>query len=283
MGYTPGAKHLSWSSIRYVHATLRVAFHDAVKKRLLPYNPCDAITLPAKNRFEAKILTKDEMQILIDGCASSTVGLEVMLMLLLGLRRGEALGLRFGDIDFTNRTAHIRQQYTTCGKDAAGKQIWGLRSLKTKESDRTVGVPTPVLDRIVERQKIVEERKAQQAEHYHDLDLICCNCNGTPRIPNTIERGVKLLLKRSGLADMRLHDLRHTYATRLLGLSVDLKTISQMLGHTSIKTTADIYIAPSDEAAFRAAKAIESLLEVPIPPKMKESGISNSISAVSRS
>ncbi len=146
-----------------------------------------------------------------------------------------------------------------------------------------MGIPSLLLDKIVERQEIIEERKAQQAEHYHDHGLICCNCNGTPRNPNTIERGFKMLLKRSGLADMRLHDLRHTYATRLLGLSVDLKTISQMLGHTSIKTTADIYIAKSDEAASRAAKAIESLLEVPVSPNIVQSDMGNHIGAVNQS
>ena len=187
-------------------------------------------------------------------------------MLLLGLRRGEARGLRFSDIDCVKGTAHIRQQFTTCGKDAAGKQIWGIRSLKTKESDRIVGIPNLLLEKISERQRTIEARKVQQAESYHDHDLICCNCNGTPRNPNTIERGFKTLLRKSGLADMRLHVLRHTYATHLLGLSVDLKTISQMLGHTSIKTTADIYIAKSEEAAFRAAKAIESFLRAPVHP-----------------
>ena len=67
----PEAKYLSWSSIRYVHATLRTAFYDAVKKRLLSYNPCNGITLPAKNQFRAKILTKEEMQALINGYAAS--------------------------------------------------------------------------------------------------------------------------------------------------------------------------------------------------------------------
>lgn len=259
-------KYLSNSSIRYVHATLRAALNDAVKKRLLSYNPCYSVTPAPRDKYEARTLTRDEIQIFLSACESSPVGLELTLMLMLGLRRGEALGLRFGDIDFSSGTAHIRQQYTTCGKDEAGKQLWGLCSLKTKESDRIIGIPSSLLEKLAERKKAVEEQKAQLAERYTDLDLICCDCTGLPRKPITVYSNFKKLLRQNGLPDIRLHDLRHTYATQLLDLNVDLKTISQMLGHTSIKTTADIYISRNKDAAFRAAKAIECLFSPQISP-----------------
>ncbi|HRX57869.1 MAG TPA: tyrosine-type recombinase/integrase [Eubacteriales bacterium] len=107
---------------------------------------------------------------------------------------------------------------------------------------------------------------AQLAERYTDLDLICCDCTGLPRKPITVYSNFKKLLRQNGLPDIRLHDLRHTYATQLLDLNVDLKTISQMLGHTSIKTTADIYISRNKDAAFRATKAIECLFSPQISP-----------------
>ena len=155
---------------------------------------------------------------------------------------------------------HIQQQYTTCGKDAKGKQLWGLRSLKTKESDRIVGIPSQLVDLLVDRKKAVNQQKIQNSNNYNDNDLICCDCNGTPRQIVTIEHAFKRLLNANGLPNIRLHDLRHTYATQLLDLNVDLKSISQSLGHTSIKTTADIYIGKNNAAASRTAAAMESLV-----------------------
>ena len=139
-----------------------------------------------------------------------------------------------------------------------------------------------MLESLKERKKEVDEQKAQNASSYQDNDLICCNSDGTPRKIITVEHGFKRLLKENGLSDMRLHDLRHTYATQLLVLNVDLKSISQTLGHTSIKTTADIYISKNNEAASRVATAIESLFSPPIPqdttessPDITESSIGN--------
>ena len=169
----------------------------------------------------------------------------VTLMLMLGLRRGEALGLRFSDIDFERRFAHIQQQYTTCGKDKTGKPQWGIRTLKTKESDRIIGIPSLVLQKLIERRKVTQH------------DLICCNDDGSPRNINTLEHAFKMFLAKNGLPEIRLHDLRHTYATQLRDLGVDITTISQVLGHTSIKTTADIYISRNSAAASLAAKAID--------------------------
>lgn len=240
-----GEKYLSASSIRYVHATLRAALNDAVKKRILPFNPCYSVTLAARNKYVARTLTQDEIKAFLNACDGSPIGLELTLMLMLGLRRGEALGLRFSDIDFERRIAHIQQQYTTCGKDKTGKPQWGIRSLKTKESDRIIGIPSLVLQKLIERQKV--------AKH----DLVCCNDDGSPRNINSLEHAFKMFLAQNGLPEIRLHDLRHTYATQLRDLGVDITTISQVLGHTSIKTTADIYISRNSAAASLAAKAID--------------------------
>ena len=255
------AKYLSRASIRYVHATLRAALNDAVKKRLLPYNACEAVTLPSKVKYEAKTLSVDEMKVLISGCHDSRFGLEILMMMLLGLRRGEALGLRFSDIDFSTGTAHIRQQYTMCGKDSNGKQIWGIRSLKTKESDRSVGIPTLLLVKIIEQKQLVEEKRGLNPTWPIDLDLVCCGEDGSPRNINSLEHGFKMLLAKLGLPLIRLHDLRHTYATQLSENGIDIVTISRVLGHTSIKTTADIYIAKNKESGYRAAKAMDGLFQ----------------------
>ncbi len=96
-------KYLSNSSIRYVHATLRAALNDAVKKRIRNYNPSLAVTLAPRDKYEARTLTREEIVTFYKACVSSPVGIELLLMLMLGLRRGEALGLRFSDLDFAKK------------------------------------------------------------------------------------------------------------------------------------------------------------------------------------
>lgn len=271
-------KFFSNSSIRYVHATLRAALNDAVKKRILPFNPCLAVTIAPRDKYEARTLTREEITTFIQACKNSDFGLDLLLMLSLGLRRGEALGIRFGDIDFTNKQAHIKQQYSTRGKDENGKQVWDFCSLKTKESDRFVGIPNFIMDLISVRKSVVEKQKSDSGSTYKDYDLICCDNNGSPRNITSIEHSFKLLLKANGLPNIRLHDLRHTFATQLLDLNVDLKSISQALGHTSIKTTADIYIGKNNAAASRTAAAIDTLFSQAVPSCPTESDISRRIS-----
>jgi len=149
--------------------------------------------------------------------------------------------------------------------------------LKTKESDRIVGIPAQLIDLLVVRKKAVDELKARDTSIYHDHDLICCNDDGSPKKIVTIEHTYKRLLKANGLPNFRLHDLRHTYATQLLDLNVDLKSISQALGHTSIKTTADIYIGKNNAAASRTAAAFDTLLSQAVSSSPTESSISRNI------
>lgn len=113
---------------------------------------------------------------------------------------------------------------------------------------------------------------------YKDYDLIWCDSNGSPRNITSIEHSFKLLLKANGLPNIWLHDLRHTFTTQLLDLNVDLKSISQALGHTSVKTTADIYIGKNNAAASRTAAAIDTLFSQVVPSSPAESNNSRNIS-----
>lgn len=237
---------LSATTVKYVHSVLRKALKEAVLSDLILKNPCDGITLPKQKKYHAAILNADQIRILLDKCIGSSVELEVLLALSLGLRRGETLGLKFDDFDFTNKTVHIQQQVTTVKDTTKSKRmpsetVWGLKDLKTNESNRTVYVPQSVLDAVQNRKLQVEQAKKKFGDQYVDYGLVCCKENGMYESPQSVYVRFKKLLKQAGLPDVRFHDLRHSYATALLDLDVPLKVISKILGHSSINITADVY------------------------------------------
>lgn len=238
---------LSPTTIKYIHRVLCKALKEAVLSDLILKNPCACVELPKQKKYHAVILNAEQIKLLLKNCIGSAVELEVLLALTLGLRRGEVLGLKFDDFDFVNKTVHIQRQVTTV-KDTTAKRVrlpgdvtWGLKELKTNESDRVVYVPQAVLDAVQSRALRVEKDKYKYTDKYVDYGLVCCMDNGKYECPQTVYHKFKKLLKKAGLPDIRFHDLRHSYATMLLDLDVPLKVISKILGHSSINITADIY------------------------------------------
>jgi integrase len=237
---------LSATTVKYVHSVLRKALKEAALSDLILKNPCDGITLPKQKKYHAAILNADQIKILLDRCIGSNVELEVLLTLTLGLRRGETLGLKFDDFDFAKKTVHIERQVTTVKDTTKSKRlpdetVWGLKDLKTNESNRIIYVPQAVLDAVQKRKLQVENNKKRFGDKYINLGLVCCMENGKYESPQTVYDRFKKLLKDASLPDIRFHDLRHSYATALLDLDVPLKVISKILGHSSINITADIY------------------------------------------
>lgn len=236
---TLGKKGLSPKTVRYIHSTLRKVLRDAMGDGLLQKNPCDYYKPPKADKYTAVVLDLQQAQQLYDGVVGTPIETEIVLMLLLGLRRGEALGVRFKDVDCIAKTLHITQQVTTVAPN--DEYVWGIKGLKTKESDRILALPAIVLDSINKRRKQVAADKLKAGNAYQNNDLICCNSDGTPKCPTNVYRQFKSLLPQLKLPDIRLHDLRHTYATLLFESGVELLTISRALGHASIAITADIY------------------------------------------
>ncbi len=249
----------SAKTIRYAHRVLSMCLKEAVLDNQISKNPCDGVKLPKDTKYNAATLNSEQVQCLLVGAKQSPIELELLLAVTLGLRRGEVLGLRFSDFDFTKGIVHIQRQITvvkSSKEPPLGSTEWGLTGLKTQESDRVLFVPSTTLAAVRERQKQYKINRLKYGKEYQDSDFVCCNERGHFINPHTLQTQHKKLLKQLGLPIIRFHDLRHTYATTMIEQKVPLPTVSHMLGHSTITTTADIYckVINSDKGAAITAE-----------------------------
>lgn len=239
-------KKLSPTTVLYVHRVLKKALNEAVFDDLIVKNPCNGVKLPKKKKYRATVLSVDQMKEMLNAAIGSKCELEVLIAVTLGLRRGEILGLRYSDFNFTKKTLTISQQVTAVHnkeyqKAHPGVSMWGISDVKTDNGNREICVPQAVLDAVQKRQLFINEQMLKYRQDYKRYGLICCKPDGDIPSPQTMYDRFKEMLKTTNLPDMRFHDLRHSCATALLDMDVPLKVISQMLGHSSIKVTGDIY------------------------------------------
>ena len=239
-------KGLSVTTVLYVHRVLRKALREAVLNDVLVKNPCDGIKLPSKKKYQATVLGAEQIRELLRAIIGSPCELEILLAITLGLRRGDVLGLRFDDFDFDKKVVRVCRQVTTVHDEGylqrhPGAVAWGLADLKTDSGNRELYVPQAVLDSVKRREVATKANRLKYGAAYIDHNLFCCWPDGEIFCPQTVYRRFKAVLKTTSLPDIRFHDLRHSCASALLDMDVPLKVISQMLGHSSIKVTADIY------------------------------------------
>lgn len=191
--------------------------------------------------------------------ATQRLSAAVHVTLCLGLRRGEALGLRWDDLDFDSDKPilHIRQQLVRRPK---GKGL-GLMPLKTGKSRRSLRLPdqmTALLRRHRADQNI--ERLAAGPNWRNELGLVFTTAFGTPVDPRNFNRAVSQVATRAGLGHWSPHELRHSAASLLLDEKVSLEVVSETLGHSSIRITKDVYGHILDRARDEPASAMSRVL-----------------------
>jgi len=262
-------KGLSPRSVRYTHTVLKNALDQAVKWGKIYRNPADLVDLPRQKKEEMKVLTPDQAAKFMEAVVLSPWKAFFSLMLASGMRPGEALGLKWADIDFKKKRVTVCRSLTRIGGGG-----WNLQEPKTSRSRRTIPLPNTVINDLEELKQEREleeiERKKkikwnlkgkEKAEKYQDHGFVFAADNGEPMSDkNIFRRHFKPLLEENDLPNIRLYDLRHTCATLLLAAGENPKIVSERLGHANITLTLDTYSHVLPDMQQAAAEKLEALL-----------------------
>ena len=252
------ARGLSKRSVEQAHAVLHKALHDAVRLQEMLYNPTDAAIVPRPDHHEMKTLTREQVQILLDATSQDRLHGLWATLALLGLRVGEAVGLKWSDVELTAGRLTVRRTLQ-CQKGV------GLvfAEPKSQRSRRTIPLRGPVLEALREHRRRQLAERLQLGPRWTDEDLVFCSTTGGRLDPGNVYESLQRRLKRASLPKVRVHDLRHTAATLLLEAGVGLKEVSDMLGHSTITLTANTYCHVTPAMREDAAEKMAALFTTP--------------------
>lgn len=225
----------SQRSVQYLHAILRSALQHAVREEGLFQNVAKKVRVSAGERKEIEPLSLDEAKRLLRAARDDRLYALYAVALGIGLRRGEALGLRWEDVDLADGVLQVRQTLQRT-KD-------GLVFLppKTARSRRVIALPKTLVTALKEHKSRQEAEEDAAGERWTESGLVFTTAIGTPIEPRNLNRHFNGLCEAAGIRRVRLHDLRHTCATLLLAQGVDGRTIMELLGHSAIAVTMNIY------------------------------------------
>lgn len=219
----------AYSTIKNVYRLLSAAMRCALEEGLIQKNPCRKIKIQRVEQREQRVLTQNEQE-LVKKSTLNANDLPMLLSLYTGMRLGEVCALKWSDIDWAKRTITVKRTVQRITQSKNGKKtMLMVGTPKSLRSCRVIPVPDFVLKQL----------KTMQASSQNGSYIF--GSSVSPAEPRTIQRRFKRFMDKLGLADVHFHTLRHSFATRLLELGVDVKTVSVLLGHSSAKTTLDYY------------------------------------------
>jgi integrase len=226
--------------LKTLRAALNVAASD--DHRLIDRNPAARFKLPRAERKPRTWWSSAQVHRFLEATQEDRLHALWRVALLRGLRRGELLALRWSDVDLDTRTLHLR----------AGK---------TEAAQRVVSLDTETVKVLREHQLSQKKERIATFGAYDDHDLVFAREDGTPIPPQQVTFGFQRLARRHGLPVMRFHDARHTAASIALESGIDIKVVSDQLGHSTTRITHDLYQHVvrrlHDEAAERIAAKVD--------------------------
>ena len=249
-----GGGALAAKTVRNTHVVLRKALADAERLELVHRNAAGTAQAPSVQRPEYITWSSDELKEFLSVIRSDRQYAAFVLLATTGMRRGEVLGLRWGDLDFDAGELAVAHTITTAGFD----QIVSGPP-KTPRSRRHVFLDDATLAVLREhRKRQREDRLAAGPSWDKDNDLVFRNELGGSIHPDWFSHEFERLIRKVGVKRIRLHDLRHTYATLALKAGMHPKIVSERLGHSTVGVTLDLYSHVTPSIARDAANVVAS-------------------------
>jgi integrase len=227
---------LSPSTVHHVGTVLHGALAQAERLGLVAHNVCSLVDAPRMADREMRVLTPEQVRVLLDAVDGDRLEALYVLAVSTGMRQGELLALRWGDVDLNRGTLSVRAtlQHTK-------GEGYVFAAPKTKHSQRQIALSALAVAAL-RRHRIRQDLERLASTVWADTDLVFPNTIGKPMDGmNLLHYHFYPLLKRAGLPKVRFHDLRHSAATLLLSRGVNPKIVSEMLGHARVGITLDTY------------------------------------------
>lgn len=249
----------SSTTINGVHRFLRAVCHYAEKHKLLTDNPIDAVRAP-KIDAEIYVFSEEESARFIRAVMREKdirVKTALLILIYLGLRKGELCGLTWGSVDLGKGIVHVAQQL----KEKSGEGLI-LGKLKTKESKADLPLSPMLAEVLAEYRQWWNEHKAMYGDAWRgEWECLFVGDDGTPLNPSTINEWLDKLTERNGLPHVTVHSLRHLCATLLIRTHADPKTVQTILRHANVSTTLNIYAKVFDSTQMEAIGRVQASLE----------------------
>jgi integrase len=245
---------LSATSVHHLHAVVHRALDQAARWGYVARNVADLVTPPRMTRLQVHAFSPEESRTLLDAAQGNRLEALYVLALSTGMRQGELLALKWADIDLDGSMIQVK---ATLQRTRDG---FAFLEPKTAKSRRQVAL-TRAAVAALRRHKVSQLEERLRCPYWQDAELVFASEVGTPiEVSNLIRRSFQPLLAGAGLPRIRFHDLRHTAATLMLGQNVNVKVVSEMLGHSQIAVTLDLYSHVTPTMQRQAVEALDAVL-----------------------
>lgn len=254
---------LGYTTIKHVHTVFNQSLEYAVRENLISKNFATyTVRHKPRNNKEVEVFTKDQQKTIIENLPDSPLGMLIRMGLNTGCRLGELLGLKWENVDFKNKVIHIRtglireQQFSEDGKELIGYKLV-VGGLKTPKSKRDI----PITDSLI---KELQKYKLKQKNYIHDPDsvpkMVFLSSAGTYWDEINARKVYAKYLKSIGVPYIKFHALRHTFATRIMEANVHPKVAQELLGHSTVSITMDVYSHVLPEQKIEAINKIKDII-----------------------
>ena len=227
---------LAPKTVNNIHGVLHKALDNAVKWNILSRNVCDAVTPPRIPRKEKNVLTKQQAHTLLEEVRTHRLEALLTLAITTGMREGELLALHWQDVNFEDCSLQVKRAVSYL------KGYGYIESEpKTAKGRRMIKLPVFVVAILRRHKAQQEEQRREVGSAWIEKDLMFTNAQGYFYSASTLRKVFRRFLVSIGLPHMRFHDLRHSAATILLAMNVHPKVVQEILGHSQIAMTLDVY------------------------------------------